>query len=143
MKKNAKIIQISGIRGLLFVVFVVTCLIMGFVAFPGLVAMCLWNMASSSIAVIPEINIFQGMLLWSIIAITIYMSGGGKTAVAFKKPSQLDDNEIRDLMSKIRTQSQVKKINSMLLKSDEIKEIEKVDSRELKNSEHENNKEKL
>ena len=143
MRKNARIIQISGIKGLVFVIFVVTCLIMGFVGFPGLVAMCLWNMASSSFEVIPQINIFQGVLLWIIVALTIYMIGGRQNFVALKRPSQLSDDEIKDLMEKIKTQNQVKRINTMILKSDELKKINHIDIKEFDDSECKKDKEKL
>ena len=39
MKRNTRIIQISGIRGLLMVIFAVTCLAAGFIGFPAIVAM--------------------------------------------------------------------------------------------------------
>lgn len=144
MRKNARIIQISGLRGLAFVIFVVTCLIMGFIGFPGLVAMCLWNLASTSLGILPQINIFQGVLLWVIIALSIYMiSGGNQGFVALKRPSQLSESEIKDLMQRIRTQNQVNKINSMLLKSEELKEINKTDAKDFEDSECKNDKEKL
>ncbi len=143
MRKNARIIQISGLRGLLFALFVVVCLIMGFVTFPGIVAMCIWNMAAASFTSIPQINVIQGILLWVIIALSIYMSGGGRSFVALKQPAQLSESEVRDLMTKIRTQAQARKINAMLLKSDELKDIERVENKEFDNSKHENDKEKL
>ena len=145
MRKNARIIQISGLKGLIFAAFVVICLIMGFVAFPGIVAMCLWNMASGSLSFLPQINIFQGILLWVIIALAIYVSGGSKTFVALKQPAQLSESEVRDLMLKIKTQAQARQINAMILKSDELKELDKVENKELKNSVSvdENDKEKL
>lgn len=139
MRKNARIIQISGLKGLIFVVFIVTCLVMGFVGFPGLVAMCLWNMASSAFLSIPQINIFQGVLLWVIIALSIYMLGGNRGAIALKRPTQLSESEIRDLMQRIKSQNQAKKINAMILKSEDFKEIDKDDV----NSELKKNKEKL
>ena len=144
MRKNARIIQISGLRGLAFVVFVVTCLIMGFIGFPGLVAMCIWNMASSFFGILPQINIFQGVLLWVIIALSIYMlSGGNQGFVALKRPSQLSESEIKDLMQRIKTQNQVNKINSMILKSDKFKEISKATNKDFEESECKNDKEKL
>lgn len=141
MKKNARIIQISGLRGLIFTLFVIVCLIMGFVGFPGLVAMCIWNMASNAVGVIPQINLFQGVLLWVIVALSIYIFNRDRSFVALKRPSQLSESEIRDLMDKIRAQAQARKINSMLLKTDELKDINKVS--ELQDSSKEKDKEKL
>ncbi len=141
MRKNARIIQISGLRGLIFTLFVIICLIMGFVGFPGLVAMCIWNMVSNAVEVIPQINVFQGVLLWVIVALSIYVFNRDKSFVELKRPSQLSESEIKDLMEKIRTQAQAHKINSMLLKTDELKDINKVN--ELEDSSKEKDKEKL
>ena len=63
--------------------------------------------------------------------------------MALKQPAQLSESEVRDLMTKIRTQAQARKINAMLLKSDELKDIERVENKEFDNSKHENDKEKL
>ena len=63
MKRKTRIIQISGIRGILTVIFVVTCLAAGFIAFPAIVAMRVWNFFAE-LAVIPSINVWQGLLLW-------------------------------------------------------------------------------
>ena len=43
--------------------------------------------------------------------------------MALKQPAQLSESEVRDLMTKIRTQAQARKINAMLLKSDELNNI--------------------
>ena len=72
MKKGPKIIQISGLRGLIFAGFIVTCLAAGFILFPAKVAMYLWNYMASTYFAVPEISLWQGVLLWAIIALSIY-----------------------------------------------------------------------
>ena len=143
MRKNAKIIQISGFRGLLLAVFIVTCLIAGFVVFPGLGAMYLWNITMASSFSLPAINIFQGILLWLIAALIFYLTGGSQSVVQFKSTSQLSDYELKELMSRIKNQNSSDKQTSVGFKSFEIKEISKADNIGEKNSEHEKDKEKL
>ena len=143
MRKNAKIIQISGFRGLLLAVFIVTCLIAGFVVFPGLGAMYLWNITMASSFSLPAINIFQGILLWLIAALIFYLTGGSQSVVQFKSTSQLSDYELKELMSRIKKQNSADKQTSVGFKSFEIKEISKADNIGEKTSEHEKDKEKL
>ena len=143
MRKNSKIIQISGLRGLLFAVFVVTCLIAGFVVFPGFGAMYLWNITMAASFSLPVINIFQGILLWLIAALIFYLTGGSQSVVQFKSTSQLSDYELKELMSRIKKQNSVDKQTSVGFKSCEIKEINKTDTIGDKISQHEKDKEKL
>ncbi len=130
MRKNAKIVQISGIRGLLFIIFVVVCLAAGFIVFPGLVGMCLWNCFLSANFGIPEINIFQGVLLWGIVALGIYLTSGRFSFVQLKRPAQLDEDEIQDLMSKIKARSQASRINSIILNSEKLHSKENLETKE-------------
>ncbi len=144
MRKNAKIIQISGLRGLIFIAFVAVCLVAGFVVFPGLVGMCLWNNFLSEYLNLPEINILQGILLWSIVALIVYLSGSGRSVVQMKKAAQLNESEIRDLMDRIKTQSQASRINSMILRSEKYDETKKSDLENKSDSTlNENKKENL
>ena len=144
MRKNAKIIQISGLRGLIFIAFVAVCLVAGFVVFPGLVGMCLWNNFLSEYLNLPEINILQGILLWSIVALIVYLSGSGRSVVQMKKAAQLNESELSDLMDRIKTQSQASRINSMILRSEKYDETKKSDLENKSDSTlNENKKENL
>ena len=125
MRRNAKIIQISGLRGLLFIAFAAVCLTAGFVVFPGFVGMCAWNHFLSANFGLPEINIYQGILLWGIIAFAIYLSGGGISFVQLKRPAQLNEEELQDLMMKIKTRSHASRINSIILNSEKFQNKEK------------------
>lgn len=142
MRKNARIIQISGLRGILFAVFAVVCLFAGFVVFPGYTAMYLWNTLLASVFSLPLINIFQGILLWLIAALCFYLTGGSRSIVQFKSTSQLNDYELKELMSRIKKQTADKPAAS-ILKSAETKEIHKTDISEDTASKHEKDKEKL
>lgn len=144
MRKNAKIIQISGLRGLIFIAFVAVCLVAGFVVFPGLVGMCLWNTFLTQYLNLPVINIFQGILLWSIVALIVYLSGSGRSVVQMKKTAQLSESELNDLMDRIKKQSQASRINSMILRSEKYDETKKSDLENKSDSTlNENKKENL
>lgn len=83
MNKHFRIIDVNGFRGLMLFLFIVAGLICGFVAFPGYVTMHLWNFISESIS-LPTINFFQGILLWAIIAFTIYIFGNQKVVIVMQ-----------------------------------------------------------
>ena len=113
-----KIIQIDGFRGLITTVFMAVCLVAGFVAFPGLVAMHLWNKYLVALYMFPMLNLFQGILLWGIIAITYCIVSKKGLAVSFKETPELSDRELDMIMKKARIQSQINKVNKIIQKSD-------------------------
>lgn len=118
--KNAKIIQINGIGGLLKVLFIGTCLFAGFVGFPGVVAKYIWNTCLA--AYVPAINLMQGILLWVMALIVYFIATKRSFSIKFASPEELNDEEFNMLMQKVKMQSQTRQINEMMLKSlDDIK----------------------
>ena len=141
MKKRARIIQVSGLRGILMMLFIGVCLAAGFVAFPAICAMKLWNYASN-FAPLPLINFYQGLMLWAITAITGFLINDKKKfVVELKAPHQLSEKDMQKLMERVKVQSQAQVLNSMIMKSseikplDEIKPTEKVENTEKKEEE--------
>lgn len=117
MKRNTRIIQISGLRGILMVVFIATCLAAGFVAFPSLVAMHVWNYATQYIS-LPLINFWQGLMLWAIVAISGFiLNDRKKYLVAYSPKTNLNDEEVKKILETVKLQSQARALNSMILKS--------------------------
>ena len=114
MRRNAKIIQIAGFRGILTAIFVVTCLVAGFVAFPGFVAMTIWN---KCVTVLPHINLLQGILLWAMVALVCYIANNQRFAISFESPKELTDEEMDALMQRVRLQSQAKLLNRIITKN--------------------------
>ena len=116
MRRNAHIIQITGFRGILTAIFVVCCLGAGFIGFPALVAMHLWNYASNFVA-IPAISFIQGLMLWAMIAITGFIINDRKKfLVAFNPKTELSEEEINRIMERVRFQRNAEFINSMIIK---------------------------
>lgn len=125
MPKGPKIIQISGVRGIILTAFIATCLFAGFVVFPAKVAAYIWNYIASEYLSLPIINTIQGGLLWIMTAISIYLLNNKKFAISFQQPMELSDDEMKVLMDRIRMQRQAQKLNAMILKSNDIKIIKK------------------
>lgn len=113
MKRKTRVIQIDGFKGLIIALFSVVCLAAGFVGFPGFVAMTVWNYFPA----LPSINLFQGVLLWIIVAISIYLVNGRKLFISFASPQELSEAEMNKLMERVRLQSQVKMLNAMMMKT--------------------------
>ena len=135
MKRNARIIQINGIRGLFIALFIVTCLAAGFVAFPGFVAMNVWNFFAGSS--LPEINLYQGVLLWGIVAILYFIATKQSFAVSLGTPKELSEEELKTLMDRVKMQSQARIINKMIIKN--LEELQKEEiSKEQEKSDNEN-----
>lgn len=116
MRRNVRVIKISGIKGIFFVVFAVSCLAAGFIAFPAIVAMQVWNYISAHTSFLPVINIYQGLLLWAIVAIVGFLMKDEKNSlVAFKTKDQLSKDELDAVMRRIKLHSQAQAINSLLM----------------------------
>ncbi|MBE7703946.1 MAG: hypothetical protein E7Z89_07850 [Cyanobacteria bacterium SIG28] len=119
MKKNLNIIQIRGVRGLIFAGFVVTCLFAGFVVFPGWVSMHCWNFISAYTNNLPQIGLFQGVLLWGIIAASYFIFRKEKVVVCMRSPQGLSEEELKSVFADIKKQSQDDPILQAMLKARE------------------------
>ncbi len=126
-----KIFQINGFRGLIMTAFIVCCLFAGFVIFPGVVAMHLWNNYLVNLLAFPSLNIFQGVLLWAITAVSYYIISNGKMPVTFETPDSLSDAELNMIMKKARISSDMRKINTIMRNSDSF---QKTSSKSQNNS---------
>lgn len=104
MKKNLRVIQINGFRGLFLTIFIVSCLAAGFILFPSFVLMQVWNYLAIKTASMSTINLLGGGLLWGIIALSIYIFNKKKLIVSFNSQQELSDDEIKEVMNKIKTQ---------------------------------------
>lgn len=113
-----KIIQIDGFKGLITAAFIGVCLFAGFVVFPGMVAMHLWNKYLVALYMFPVLNLLQGVLLWGIVAISYCILSKKGLAVSFKDTPELSDRELDMIMKRARIQSQLTRVNRMIQKSD-------------------------
>jgi len=125
-----KIIQIDGIRGLITALFIGVCLFAGFVIFPGYVSMHLWNKYLVNLCTFPVLNLFQGVLLWGIVAISYSIVSKKGLAVSFKTTPELTDAELDSIIKSAKINSQVRMMSRMISKADKV-DIKKV---EIKNN---------
>jgi len=105
MKNKLNVIQIKGIKGLIIAGVVVCCLAAGFIGFPGLVLMKLWNLVSEYVFAIPQIGVFQGILLWGIILASYFTFRKERVVVCMKSPQALSDEELKAVFADIKRQS--------------------------------------
>ena len=106
MKKNLNVIHIKGIKGLIFAAFVVICLTAGFIAFPGLLWMHIWNWGANNLISIPQIGLIQGVLLWAIILTAYFIFRKEKVVVCVKSPKGLSEEELKAVFADIKKQSE-------------------------------------
>lgn len=129
MRKNLRVIQINGFRGLLVSLFVISCLIAGFVAFPAFLTMYVWNYLALKTGSFPTLAFGEGLLLWAIIAFSIYIFNKRKFIVSFRAQQELSDEEVKEVISKIKSktiepcQNMTKKITTITENNEELEEV--------------------
>lgn len=102
MKRNVRIIQINGFRGLFLTLFIFSCLIAGFIAFPAFLTMGAWNYLSLKTGSFPVITFQEGVLLWAIITLSIYVFNKKKFIVSFNTQEELTENEVKEVLTRIK-----------------------------------------
>lgn len=102
MKNNFRLVQINGFKGLLVTLFMLSCLIAGFIAFPSFLTMNLWNYLAVKTSSFPLINFYEGILLWAIIIFSTFIFSKKKFIVSFSAQQELTENEVKQVVSKIR-----------------------------------------
>ena len=117
MKRNFNIIQIKGVRGLILAVFVVLCLAAGFIVFPGWLCMHAWNFITSYFLSIPIIGLFQGVLLWGIIAASYFIFRKEKVVVCMRGSEGLSEEELKDVFANIKKQTILPQYQHLMVKN--------------------------
>lgn len=118
MKKNLNIIKINGLRGLIIAIMVVCCLATGFIAFPGYVAMHIWNF-SAPFFNLPQIGLFQGVLLWGIVVAAYFTFRKNKMIVCIKTPQGLSEDELKEVFADMKKQAKTDPVLQAMLKARE------------------------
>ena len=121
MKRNLKVIQINGLRGLITACMIGMCLVAGFVCFPGWVAMHAWNFIAAKFMA-PTLGLFQGILLWGIIAVSYFMIRKHRFVVSFKAPDDLTEEELMQVMGRVNIQQPNDVITQAMLKSRQMED---------------------
>ena len=119
MKKNLNVIQVKGIRGLLMLLFVGSCLFAGFAVFPGWIAMHAWNYMASYGGGVPTIGLVQGVLLWGIRVVAYFTFRKERVVVCVKSPQGLNEEELKAVFANIKKQAGEDKIIQSMIKARE------------------------
>jgi len=122
-----KIVQIDGIRGLMTAVFIGVCLFAGFVIFPGLVCMHLWNKFLAAAYMFPVLNVLQGVLLWTIAVISYSILFKNSLAVSFFETPELSDEDLEKIISSARFGAKLP-IMRKVMKSQSKMNIKKIEN---------------
>ena len=80
-----EVLKINGIRGVIFVIFCLCCLVTGFIFFPSWACMHIWNAIANHFYQIPKMEMIHGVLLWAIIALSLYVIHTNKSFISFQK----------------------------------------------------------
>lgn len=145
MKKNFKVITINGVRGIFAAIFVVLGLIAGFIISPGWVCMQLWNYGFENSNVVATMNLYQGIILWAIIALSLYALNNKRSLIGFGAYQGLSPEQIKDIMNRAKESEDkiLKQLETMTKEKAEQKIVDEVDTKEEQTIEIENEKEKV
>ncbi|MBQ4077974.1 hypothetical protein IJD15_02195 [bacterium] len=146
MKKEFKVITINGIRGAIAAIFIVMGLIAGFIVSPGWVCMQLWNQAIEEFnLVVSTMNIYQGIMLWAIIALSLYALNNKRALIGFGSYKGLSPEQVKDIMSRAKDSEDkiLKQLEAMAKEKIEKEEVSLMEENITKNEETDNEKEKV
>ena len=119
MKKRMNVIQIKGVRGIMLAAFVVCCLAAGFIVFPGWLCMGLWNYVTDYFYSLPSIGLFQGVLLWAILASSYFIFRKESVVVCMRTPQGLSEEELKSVFENAKRQAFEDPILQAMLKARE------------------------
>ena len=105
MKRKTKILKVKGFRGLFVTMFAISCLIAGFIAFPGFLIMNIWNYFSSKTISFPSITFYGGVLLWGIIVLSIFITKKKNFSFFIGAPQELTETEVKEVISRLKSQN--------------------------------------
>lgn len=129
-KKRISMIEIRGISGLLKFAYVVICAFAGFVVFPGVALMFLWNTFLTTNGILPAIGVFQGLLLYGICIVTFLICKGSKFSLSCSF-NDLSDEELDALIAKAKMDAERRmKMTSIELCKAKLEELETIKKEE-------------
>lgn len=125
MNKKYSVIKINGFKGLVLALFIVGCLIAGFIIFPGWICMNIWNYIAGFFNTMPVMNMVHGSMLWCIIALSVYALNKDNLAISFGTATQRTPNEekIKEIIKHFNEQ------NAQILPTD--KKNDNIDDKDL------------
>ena len=108
MNRRFNVIQLSGLKGIFFILFIIGCAAAGFLIFPGWVCMHIWNYAMSFFVDMPAMTMLHGIILWCIIALITFQLNKKDFGISFKKVETPEDRLRKIIEAKIKKEEQLK-----------------------------------
>ena len=102
VKMIINLIKTYGFSWLVLVLFVVICVVAGYIVFPAIVLTHTWNFIVTAAKILHTINIFQGILLWGIIAITLYITTNEKFKLSYGEGRINYKNGVKQIIKEAR-----------------------------------------
>src|SRR5574344_2109227 len=124
MRKNLRIIQTNGVRGIFLALFAVSCLIAGIIAFPAIDAMHVWNFFIGT--AVASINFFQGLLLWGIVVTSVLIFNKKRAVISFVSPreiQELSEFEAKQVLERFKAHSKIIDVNELAKKIAQDSEV--------------------
>lgn len=91
MNKKFNIIKLSGLKGVMLIIFLIGSLATGFLVFPGWIFMHLWNFAASFFYQVPQMELVHGIMLWCIAALSFYALNKNDIGISFGSVSPSEE----------------------------------------------------
>lgn len=101
MKKNIKVIEINGLRGMLVVLYGLICAFAGFVVFPAWALMSLWNLCSVYVYNLPKMSIIHGFMLYVVFVLFYFATKSHKSCFGILSATDLSKSNIAAIMKDI------------------------------------------
>jgi len=114
MKRDFKVIQINGFKGLIIFAFIACCVATGFIMFPSWLCKSVWNFVAVYVPHMPEMTMITGGILWAIIALSYFAIAKPRIAIGLGNHSQMSEAEIDMITNRLKNMdlSQIKEIPS-------------------------------
>jgi len=97
MRRNIKVVEINGLRGLLAVAFMVVCAGAGFIVFPAWALMSVWNFISNNIYYLPKMNLLHGFMPYAIFVLIYFATRKRKSFIGISS-ADLTQSHIAAIM---------------------------------------------
>lgn|SRR5574344_1119047 len=120
MNNKFKIIQINGLSGLILALFIVCCIVTGFIVFPAFLCMHAWNFIASYFYQIPRMELLHGTMLWLMIACIYFAQNSHKYKIQFGAQDYEDDEKMKEILNKIKEASIKKQENESIEEHNKI-----------------------
>lgn len=130
--RKVRMIEVRGISGLLKLGFVGICAVAGFGVFPGVALMFLWNTFLASNALMPEIGLVQGLLLYGICVVCYALHSRPKFSISCGSFNDLSDEELEQIFIKAKADADRRiRMSGVELCQSKLEEIENFKKEEV------------